>query len=130
MAKNIYTKVQEMLDLRKISVEELAKRTMLEVSDIEGLKQFNPKKASHLAIVQAISLAIGINVYYFLGEDVVGPKQILSRLNVFDQQKIMNGDLAPFIRISKEQAKRGITDQELDSLIQVMLEQERYQDIK
>ncbi len=130
MAKNVYTKVQEMLDLRKISVEELAKRTMLEVSDIEGLKQFNPKKASHLAIVQAISLAVGINVYYFLGDDVVGPKQILSRLNVFDQQKIMNGDLAPFLRISKEQAKRGITDQELDSLIQVMLEQERHLDAK
>ncbi|SHK68355.1 transcriptional regulator [Desulforamulus aeronauticus] len=130
MAKNVYTKVQEMLDLRKISVEELAKRTMLEISDIEGLKQFNPKKASHLAIVQAISLAVGINVYYFLGDDVVGPKQILSRLNVFDQQKIMNGDLAPFLRISKEQAKRGITDQELDSLIQVMLEQERHLDAK
>ena len=100
----------------------------MEVSDIEGLKQFNPKKASHLAIVQAISLAVGINVYYFLGDDVVGPKQILSRLNVFDQQNIMNGDLAPFLRISKEQAKRGITDQELDSLIQVMLEQERHLD--
>lgn len=130
MAKNIYTKVQEMLDLRKISVEELAGRTMLEVSDIESLKQFNQKKASHIAIAQALSLALGINVYYFLGDDVIGPKQILSRLNVFDQQRIMNGELAPFIRISKEQAKRGITEEELDSLIQVMLEQEKHLDLK
>ncbi|AQS60119.1 transcriptional regulator [Desulforamulus ferrireducens] len=130
MAKNIYNKVEELLELRKISVQELASRTMLEVSDIEGLKQFNPKKTSQLAIVQAISLALGINVYYFLGDDVIGPKRILSRLNVFDQQKLMNGELAPFIRISKEQAKKGLTDAELDALIQVMLEQERLQDIK
>lgn len=128
MAKNIFPKVQEIIELRKISLGELAQRTMLEVSDFEGLKQFNPKKASQLAIVQAIALATGINVYYFLGDDVVGPKRILSRVNVFDQQKLMNGESAPFLRISKEQAARGITDQELDALIQMMLEQETHQE--
>ncbi|SHF20899.1 transcriptional regulator [Desulforamulus putei] len=130
MAKNILPKVQEMIELRKMTLEELARKTMLEVSDIEGLKQFNPKKASHLAIVQAIALATGINVYYFLGDDVVGPKRILSRLNVFDRQKLMNGELAPFLRVSKEQAARGITDEELDALIQVMMEQEKHQELK
>ena len=127
--KNILPKVEEILELRKISKQELAGRTMLEVSDIESLKQFNPKKTTHLAIVQAISLATGINVYYFLGDDVIGPKRILSRLNVFDQQKLMSGELAPFLRVSKEQAKRGVSDEELDALIQVMLEQEKHLDL-
>lgn len=109
-------------------MEELAQRTMLEVSDIEGLKQFNHKRAAHLAIAQAIAMALGINVYYFLGDDVIGPQRILSRLNVFDRQKILNGELMPFIKVSKEQAAKGLTDEELDSLIQVMLEQEKKQD--
>ncbi|GAB6158416.1 hypothetical protein JCM39194_16160 [Desulfotomaculum varum] len=129
MAKNIFPKVQEMLELRKISIEELARRTMLEVSDIEGLKQFNPKKTSQLAIVQAIALATGINVYYFLGDDVVGPKRILARLNIFDRQRLMNGELAPFLRLSKKQAAGEITDEELDAMIQVMLEQEKHQEL-
>lgn len=127
--KNILPKVEEILELRKISKQELAGRTMLEVSDIDSLKQFNPKKTTQLAIVQAISLAMGINVYYFLGDDVIGPKRILSRLNVFDQQKLMNGELAPFLRVSKEQAKKGVSDEELDALIQVMLEQEKHLDL-
>lgn len=125
MAKNILPKVQEIMELRKISMEELAHRTMLEASDIEGLKQFNTKKTSQVAIVQAISLAMGINAYYFLADDVIGPKRILSRLNVFDQQKIMSGELVPFLRVNKEQAD-GLSDQELDGFIQVMLEQEKY----
>lgn len=124
--KNILAKVEEMIELRKITKQELAGRTMLEVADIEALKQFNPKKTAHLAIVQAIALATGINVYYFLGDDVIGPKRILSRLNVFDQQKLMSGELAPFLRVSKEQAKKGVSDEELDALIQVMLEQEKH----
>ncbi|GAB6179661.1 hypothetical protein JCM14036_09800 [Desulfotomaculum defluvii] len=128
MAKNIFPRVEEMIELRKMSIQELAGRTMLEISDIEGLKQFNPKKTAQVAIVQAISLATGINVYYFLGDDVIGPKRILSRLNVFDQQKLLNGELAPFLRVTKEQAKRGITDEELDAMINVMLEQESHQD--
>lgn len=128
MAKNIFPRVEEMLELRKMSIQELAGRTMLEISDIEGLKQFNPKKTTQVAIVQAISLATGIHVYYFLGDDVIGPKRILSRLNVFDQQKLLNGELAPFLRITKEQAKRGITDEELDAMINIMLEQESHPD--
>ncbi|AEG59074.1 hypothetical protein [Desulforamulus ruminis] len=129
MAKNILPKVQEILELRKVSMEELARRTMLEVSDIEGLKQFNSKKASHLAITQAIAMALEINAYYFWGDDVVGPRRILSRLNVFDQQKLLNGQLVPFLRIHKDQAAEGITDEELDALIQVMLEQEKHPDV-
>ncbi len=129
MSKNILPKVQEILELRKVSIEELAQRTMLEVSDIEGLKQFNAKKASQIAITQAIAMALGINLYYFLGDDVVGPRRILSRLNVFDQQKLMSGELAPFLRINKEQAARGLTDEELDGLIQIMLEQEKHPDV-
>lgn len=128
MAQNIYPKVEELLELRKLTKEQLAQRTMLEISDIESLKQFNPKKTSHVAIAQAISLALGINLYYFLGDDVIGPKRILSRLNVFDQQKLLTGDLAPFLRVSKEQAKNGISDEELDAMIQVMLEQEKLLD--
>lgn len=129
MSKNVFNKVQEMLELRKISIEELARRTMLETSDIEGLKQFNPKKTSQVAIVQAVAMATGINPYYFLGDDVVGPKTILSRLNVFDQQRILGEGMAPFLRINKEQAARGLSNEELDGLIQVMLEQEKRQEL-
>ncbi|PHJ39681.1 hypothetical protein P378_02885 [Desulforamulus profundi] len=49
---------------------------------------------------------------------------------VFDRQKLINGELAPFIRVSKEQAASGITDEELDALIQVMMEQEKHQELK
>ncbi|RYD03314.1 hypothetical protein N752_21010 [Desulforamulus aquiferis] len=66
MAKNILPKVQEVMEMRKISTEELARRTMLEASDIEGLKQFNPKKTAQVAIVQAISMAMGINATIFI----------------------------------------------------------------
>ncbi|RYD03315.1 hypothetical protein N752_21015 [Desulforamulus aquiferis] len=63
----------------------------------------------------------------FLSDDVIGPKRILSRLNVFDQQRIMNGELVPFLRV--KQGEKGIGDEELDGLIQVMLEQEKHQEL-
>nr|WP_315989858.1 hypothetical protein [Desulforamulus aquiferis] len=58
---------------------------------------------------------------------MIGPKRILSRLNVFDQQRIMNGELVPFLRV--KQGEKGIGDEELDGLIQVMLEQEKHQEL-
>ena len=73
-------------------------------------------------------MATGINVYYFLGDDVIGPKRILARLNVFDQQKLLNGELAPFLRVTREQAKRELTDEELDAMVHVMLQQESHKD--
>ncbi len=114
-------RLQEILELRDMRPSELSKQSGISsglLSEVLSGKRDNIS----LATLKRMADTLGIDVKFFLEPDIIGPTEILSHLSEKDKTFVIDPHNAPFIALTAEAARKGLTPKQLDYLIRAVVE--------
>jgi len=119
--KSLGEKINDMLIIRDKKAVELANESGVSKSIISELISGKRSGAS-TETLKKLSKVLGVNVAYFIEDDVIGPAEILQHLSDEEKAFVIDENNVPFIKLSREAAKNGVTPKQLEYLIKAILE--------
>lgn len=117
-------RLQEILEVRNMSQAELAKKSNVSPGLISEILSGKRKNVS-LPTLKKIAKGVGIDVKFFLEPDIVGPREILGHLTEEEKLFVIDEENAPFIRLTAQAARKGLTPKQLEFLIRAVVENSR-----
>jgi len=117
-------KLQELMRIRSLKQNVLAKKAGISQSLVSEI--LNGKRTNvSLETLQKIANALNIHVMYFIEQDTIGPGEILNHLTEEEKKFVMDRHSAPWIKMSSEAAKEGITAEQLSNIVKTIVEIKR-----
>jgi len=117
-------KLQELMSIRGLKQNVLAKKAGISQSLVSEI--LNGKRTNvSLETLQKISAALNIHVMYFIEQDTIGPGEILTHLTEEEKKFVMDRHSAPWIKMSSDAAKEGITAEQLSNIVKTIVEVKR-----
>jgi len=114
-------KIIELMEIRDMKSAELARITNVSPGLLSEVMSGKREKVSD-ATIEKLAKGLGINKLYFLETDTIGPAEILKHLTEEERDFVLDPVAAPFIKLTREAAKNGITPKQLEYLIKAILE--------
>ena len=114
-------KIIELMEIRDIKSAELARIAKVSPGLLSEVMSGKREKVSDTTI-EKLAKGLGIDKLYFLDADTLGPAEILSHLSEEERNFVLDPHAAPFIKLTREAAKNGLTPKQLDFLIKAILE--------
>lgn len=114
-------KIKELLSIRGISQAELARRSGISTGLIS--EYVNAKRDDMtVTTLKRLADALGIHPAYLIEEPTIGPADILPHLTGEQRDFILSRESLPWIKVSQEADKTGITPEKMQSIIKLILE--------
>jgi transcriptional regulator with XRE-family HTH domain len=113
-------KLKEIMDLRGLSVYDLARISNVSVSGIYDLlngKNTDPRATT----IENLSKALGISPNYFFEEHTMGPAALLERLSPEEQALVLSKEFLPFITLGREAIESGVPAEQLKLALKAIL---------
>ena len=110
-----------MLIIRNKKAVDLAKESGISKSIISELISGKRSGAS-TETLKKIAHNLGVRVDYFIEDNVIGPAEILEHLTDEEKAFVVDDGNAPFIKVSMEAAKNGISAKQLSYLIKAIVD--------
>lgn len=84
-------------------------------------------KRPHISLetMQKIAKALNIHIMYLIEQDATRPEEILSHLTEEEKQFVTSKHSVPWIKMSSDAAKEGITPEQLSNIVQTIIEVKR-----
>lgn len=119
--KSLGEKINDMLIIRNRKAVELANESGVSKSIISELISGKRSGAS-TETLKKLAKVLGVRVDYFIDGNVIGPVEILQHLSDEEKAFVVDENNVPFIKLTSEAARKGLTPKQLDYLIKAILE--------
>ena len=119
--KSLGEKISDMLIIRDKKAVELANESGVSKSIISELISGKRSGAS-TETLKKLAKILGVNVNYFIEDNIIGPVEILQHLSDAEKAFVVDENNVPFIKLTSEAAKKGLTPKQLEYLIKAILE--------
>lgn len=120
-AVSIGSKIKELLGIRGMNQAALARKSGISTGLIsEYISGKRPDMT--VTTLKKIADALGIHPAYLIEELTIGPADILPHLTVEQREFVLSKESLPWIKVSQEAEKTGITPEKMQSIIKLILE--------